>query len=175
MKIAIIVVALFVWNIPVLAEEVNFSTHLFHKFQTKGCTNCHDFFEKDLAGLAFKSHKGRSTDMCVYCHTEGVTGFKHAYDWFAQPGLYTSGMNPEQTCEAVKASMHSKFKNKKLVAREMELHLFEDPRVLWAIEGATPNSGQLPNNGKENDLVKEGLSKWKEQVKAWIDSGMKCQ
>jgi hypothetical protein len=175
MKIAIFAVAALVWSIPALAEESNFSTHLFPKFQTKGCTNCHDFFEKDRDGLVFKSHKGRSSDMCIYCHTEGVTGFKYADEWFAQPGLYTSGMNPQQTCEAVKTAMHTKFKNKKMVARQMELHLFEDPRVLWAIEGATPKSGQLPGDGKENDLVKEGLPKWKEQVKAWINSGMMCQ
>jgi len=43
------------------------------------------------------------------------------------------------------------------------------------IEGATPNSGMLPGGKKEKDLVKEGLPKWKEQVRAWIQGGMKCQ
>jgi hypothetical protein len=62
-----------------------------------------------------------------------------------------------------------------MVARQMELHLFEDPRVLWGIEGATPNSGMLPGGEKEKDLVKEGFTKWKDQVRAWIQGGMKCQ
>lgn len=175
MKIGIFIVAVLAWSISALAEDSNFSTYLYRKFQTKGCTNCHDYFDKEQGGLAFKSHKGRSPDMCIYCHTESVTGFKHADEWYAQPGLYTSGMNPQQTCEAVKTAMHTKFKNKGMVARQIEQHLFEDPRVLWGIEGATPKSGQLPSDGKESDLVKEGLTKWKEQVRTWIDGGMKCQ
>jgi len=44
-----------------------------------------------------------------------------------------------------------------------------------AIEGATPNSGMLPGGRKEKDLVKECLPKWKEQVRAWKQGGMKCQ
>jgi hypothetical protein len=175
MKTGIFLVAVLSFSLSALADDSNFSTHLYPKFQTKGCITCHDYFEKERGGLAFNSHKGRSSDMCIYCHTEGITGFKHADEWFAQPGLYTSGMNPQQTCEAVKTALHAKFKNRKMVVRQMELHLFEDPRVLWAIEGATPKSGQLPGDGKENDLVKEGLTKWKEQVRAWIDGGMKCQ
>ncbi len=175
MKIAIFVIVVVTWSIPALAEDSTFSTHLFAKFQTKGCTTCHDYFEKDKGGLFFKGHKGRTPDMCIYCHTEGVTGFKHADEWFAQPGLYTSGMNSQQTCETINTVKNTKFKNKAMVAREMEQHLFEDPRVLWGIEGATPKSGQLPSDGKENDLVKGGLTKWKEQVRAWIDGGMKCQ
>lgn len=175
MKIAIFVVVVLTWSISALAEDSTFSTHLFAKFQTKGCTTCHDYFEKDRGGLFFKGHKGRTPDMCIYCHTEGVTGFKHADEWFAQPGLYTSGMNSQQTCETIKTVKNAKFKNKAMVAREMEHHLLEDPRVLWGIEGATPKSGQLPSDGKESDLVKGGLTKWKEQVRAWIDGGMKCQ
>ena len=61
-----------------MADDSNFSTHVYSKFQTKGCTNCHDFFEKERGGLAFKDHKGRTPDMCVYCHTQAVTGFKNA-------------------------------------------------------------------------------------------------
>ncbi len=175
MKISIFVVVLLAWSITALAEDSNFSTHLHSKFQTKGCTNCHDFFDKERGGLAFKSHKGRSSDMCVYCHTQDVTGFKHTDEWFAQPGLYTSGMDSQQTCEAIKTALHAKFKNKEMIARQMELHLFEDPRVLWGIEEATPNSGMLPGGEKEKDLVKEGLTKWKDQVRAWIRGGMKCQ
>lgn len=175
MKTGIFLVAALSLSLPALADDSNFSTHLFPQFQKKACTTCHDYFEKERDGLAFRSHKGRSPDMCIYCHTEGITGFKHADEWFAQPGLYTSGMTPQQTCEAVKTAAHTKFKNKKMVAREMELHLFEDPRVLWGIEGATPKSGQLPGDGRETDLVKGGLSKWKEHVRAWIDGGMKCQ
>lgn len=152
-----------------------FSTHLYAKFQTRGCTSCHDFFEKKLGGLAFKSHEGRSPDTCVFCHTQEVTGFKHADEWFAQPGLYTSGMDAQQTCEAVKTAMHAKFKNSAMVARQIELHLFEDPRVMWGIEAATPNSGKLPGDRKEKDLVKDGLLKWKDQVRAWIQGGMMCR
>ena len=175
MKIGIFVFAVLTLSITAFAEEGSFSAHLYAKFQTKACTNCHDYFEKERGGLAFKSHKGRSSDMCVYCHTDGVTGFKHSDEWFAQPGLYTSGMNAQQTCESVKTALHAKFKNKEMLARQMELHLFEDPRVLWGIEGATSKSGQLPSDGKESDLIKGGFTKWKEQVRAWIDGGMSCQ
>lgn len=175
MKVRLFVVIVLAWSISAFADDRNFSTHLYAKFQTKGCTTCHDFFEKERKGLAFTSHKGRTPDMCVLCHTKAVTGYKHSDDWFAQPGLYTSGMNSEQTCEATKTSLHAKFKSKGLIARQMELHLFEDPRVLWGVEGATPHSGMLPDGGKENDLVKEGLVKWKEQVRAWIQGGMNCR
>ena len=175
MKINIFVVILLAWSISALADDSNFSDHLFAKFQTKGCTTCHDFFEKERGGIAFNSHKGRTPDMCVFCHTREITGFKHADEWFAQPGLYTSGMNAQQTCEATKTSLHAEFKNKEMVARQLEAHLFEDPRVLWAIEGATPKSGMLPGGVKEKDLVKEGLPKWKDHVRAWIQGGMKCQ
>jgi len=174
MKISIFVVVLLAWSTTALADDSNFSTRLHSKFQTKGCTNCHDFFDKERAGLAFKSHKGRSPDTCVYCHTQNVTGFKHTDEWFARPGLYTSGMDSQQTCEAIKTALHAKFKNKEMVARQMKLHLFEDPRVLWGIEEATPNSGMLPGGEKEKDLVKEGLTQWKNQVKEWIEGGMQC-
>lgn len=175
MKISLFLVAVLAWSIPAFANDDNFSTHLYSKFQAKGCTTCHDFFDKKLGGLGLNSHKGRTPDMCVFCHTQEVTGFKHADEWFAQPGLYTSGMDARQTCEAVKTALHAQFKNKTLVARQIELHLFEDPRVLWGIEGATPKSGMLPGNKKENDLVKEGFTKWKDQVKTWIQDGMKCE
>jgi hypothetical protein len=175
MKINIFVVVLLAWSISALANDSSFNSHLFSKFQTKGCTTCHDFFEKERVGIAFKSHKGRTPDMCVLCHTQEVTGFKHADEWFAQPGLYTSGMDSKQTCEATKSALHAKFKNSEMVARQLELHLFEDPRVLWGIEGATPKSGSLPGGKQEKDLVKDGMPKWKEQVRAWIQGGMKCQ
>jgi hypothetical protein len=175
MKTTFFVAVLLAWSIAALADDSNFSTHLFAKFQTRGCTTCHDFFNKERGGIAFSSHGGRTPDMCVYCHTQGITGFKHADDWFSQPDLYTSGMNPQQTCETIKTELHAKFKNKSMVARQLELHLFEDPRVLWGIEGATPNSGMLPGGAKEKDLVKEGLAKWKDQVRAWIQGGMNCQ
>jgi hypothetical protein len=174
MKIGILVIILIALSISAMADDSNFSKHLFAKFQVKGCTTCHDFYEKERGGIAFNSHKGRSPDMCVLCHTKEVTGFKHADEWFAQPGLYTSGMDSQQTCEAVKTALHAKFKNKEMVARQLETHLFEDPRVLWGIEGATPKSGMLPGGTKEKDLVKEGLAKWKDQVRAWIQGGMKC-
>jgi hypothetical protein len=175
MKIGILAVVLLTWSISASADDADFSKNLFSKFQTRGCTTCHDFFEKDRGGIVFKSHKGRGPDMCVMCHAQEVTGFKNADDWFAQPGLYLSGMDAQQTCEATKTALHTKFKNSGMVARQMEHHLFEDPRVLWGIEGATPRSGMLPGGGKEKDLVKEGLPKWKSQVRAWIEGGMKCQ
>jgi hypothetical protein len=175
MKIITCMVVLVLWSVAALADDSDFSAHLSVKFQTRGCTTCHDFFEKGRGGIAFGSHKGRTPDMCVLCHTQQITGFRHADDWFAQPGLYTSGMDARQTCEAVKTALHASFKNREMVARQLELHLFEDPRVLWGIDGATPKSGMLPGGAKEKDLVKEGLPKWKEQVKAWIQGGMKCQ
>lgn len=175
MKIRIFAVVLLAWSVSAWADDSDFSKHLFSKFQVKGCTTCHDFFEKERGGISFSTHKGRTPDMCVFCHTQEVTGFKHADEWFAQTGLYTSGMNAKQTCEAVKKALHAKFKNKEMVARQMETHLFEDPRVLWGIEGATPKSGMLPGGAKEKDLVKEGFSKWKDQVKDWIQGGMKCE
>lgn len=159
---------------PSFAGESGFSTHLHKKFQVKACTVCHDFFEKKSKGLSFKDHKGRTPDMCVLCHTQEVTGFKNTDDWFARPGLYTSAMSARQACEAIKTAIHARFKHPSLVARELEKHLLEDPRVLWGIEGATANSGMLPEDKKETDLVKGGLELWKEQVRAWIEGGMKC-
>lgn len=175
MKIGLYWLALFVWSVPAIADDGNFSTHLHAKFQVKACTVCHDFFERERRGLSFNSHKGRTPEMCMYCHTKGVTGFDHPDDWFAQPGLYLSGMDAEQTCETIKTAMHAKFKNSKMVARQIETHLFQDPRVLWGIEGATPNSGKLPANKKQKDLVKGGLAEWKAQVRTWIQGGLKCQ
>lgn len=171
----IITAALLLISVPVFADDANFSTHLFAKFQVKACTKCHDFFEQDKGGLAFTSHKGRSVEMCVACHQTSVTSFEHPEEWFAMPGLYTSRMNAQQTCEAVKTALNAKFKSKALNKREMKKHLFEDPRVLWGIEGAMPGSGRLPGGQKENDLVKGGMALWKEQVTAWIDGGMLCQ
>jgi len=169
------VVLLFLASIPAFADDSLFSTHLFAKFQVKSCTKCHDFYEQERGGLSFKDHKGRSVEMCIVCHQQAVTGYSHPEDWFAMGGLYTSGMDAKQTCEAIKSAMHAKFKSKALNRRDMEKHLFEDPRVLWGIEGATPKSGQLPNGKKEPDLVKGGMIQWKEQVNAWIEGGMKCE
>lgn len=175
MKIVISMIVLLTLSMSAFADDGNFSAHLHAKFQVKACTTCHDFFDKERGGLLFKSHEGRTPDMCVYCHTKAVTGFKHPDEWFAQPGLYLSRMDAQQTCEAIKTALHAKFKSKELIARQLEHHLFEDPRVLWGIEGATPNSGMLPTDKKEKDLVKEGFTKWKDQVRAWTQGGMKCQ
>ena len=161
--------------LPALADDSLFSKHLFAKFQVKACTRCHDFFEPGRDGLSFKSHKGRSVEMCVVCHQKSVTGFEHQEEWFAMPGLYTSGMDAVQTCETTKSALHAKFKSSTLVKKQLAKHLFEDPRVLWGIEGATPLSGNLPGAKMEADLVKGGLGLWKEQVNAWIDGGMKCR
>lgn len=175
MKINILLAISLSWCISAWADDSNFSTNLHPKFQAKACTTCHDFFEEKLGGIGFTHHIGRTPDMCVLCHTQKVTGFLHTDEWYAQPGLYTSGMDSRQTCETIEKAMHSKFKSKVLMARQMRHHLLEDPRILWAIEGATPNSGMLPSGEKESGLVKEGLAKWKDQVNAWIDGGMKCQ
>jgi len=176
MKIVVsVIILLLALSMSASADESNFSTHLHAKFQVRACTNCHDFFDRERDGLSLKSHVGRTPDTCVYCHTRQVTGFKHPDEWFAQPGLYLSGMDAQQTCETMKTALNAKFKNKELLARQIEHHLFEDPRVLWGIEDATPNSGKLPADKKEKDLVKEGLAKWKDQVRAWIQGGMKCQ
>lgn len=174
MKLLPIAVVMLFWCIPAMADGSNFSTNLFSKFQAKACTTCHDFFVKERGGIAFSSHSGRNPDTCVYCHTQKVTGFKHVDDWFAQPGLYTSGMNAQQTCEAVMSALHADFKNKTLVARQLKKHLLGDPRVLWGIGGATPNSGMLPTGKMETDLVKGGLTAWQEQVQAWLEGGMQC-
>jgi len=168
-------IIILVCSAPVFAADTGFSAHLFAKFQTKACTRCHDFFEQNLDGLAFKSHKERSVEMCVVCHQQSVTGFEHQEEWFAQSGLYTSGMDAKQTCEATMNALHAQFKSRILLRKQVEKHLFEDPRVLWGIEGATPKSGFLPGGTKEGDMVKGGMKLWKEQVKAWLDSGMQCQ
>lgn len=157
------------------AQEAVFSRHLHKKFQVKACTNCHDFHEKKKGGLAFGSHKDRTPDMCAACHSADVTGFKHPEEWFARPGLYTSGMGAKQTCESVKAALNARFKSPELLARDMEKHLLEDARVLWAIEGATPQSGNLPEEKKEKALVQGGLEEWKAQVKAWLEAGLPCR
>jgi hypothetical protein len=175
MILNLMVVFLVFMSVPAFADDSKFSTHLFAKFQSKSCTKCHDFYEQKLGGLAFKDHKGRSAEICVFCHQKNVTGYKHPEDWFAMSGLYTSDMDARQTCEAIKSAMHAKFKSKALNKRDMEKHLFEDPRVLWGIEGATPESGQLPGEKKEADLVKGGIALWKEQVNAWIQDGMECE
>jgi hypothetical protein len=159
----------------VSADDTDFSKHLFAKFQVKACTTCHDFFEKDRNGLSFNTHKGRSVEICIACHQKKVTGFEHPEEWFAQSGLYTSGMDAKQTCEATKSALHAKFKSTALLKRQLQNHLFLDPRVLWGIEGSTPASGDLPGGKKEADMIKGGMTLWKEQVNAWIDGGMKCE
>ncbi len=156
------------------ADQGRFSTTLFAKFQVKGCTTCHDFHEKGRWGLAFGSHRERSVEMCVVCHSKSVTGFEHPEEWFAMPGLYTSGMDARQTCEATRSALHAKFKSRILLQKQLEKHLFEDPRVLWAIEGATPQSGVLPGGKRESDLVRGGLDRWKSDVRSWIEGGMAC-
>lgn len=155
-------------------QEAVFSRRLHTKFQVKACTNCHDFHEKKRRGLAFGTHKERTPEMCAACHSAEVTGFKHPEEWFARPGLYTSGMGAKQTCETVKTALNARFKSPELLARDVEKHLFEDARVLWAIEGATPQSGNLPEDKKQKDLVKGGLEEWKAQVKAWLEAGLRC-
>ena len=104
-----------------------------------------------------------------------VTGFDEVVDWFAMPGLYLSGMDAKETCETIKKALHAEFKSDKLLTSQMKHHLFEDPRVLWGIEGATPNSGKLPFKKQEADLVKGGMAEWENQVMAWINGGMKCE
>lgn len=175
MKRGVLAVVLMVWGLPARADDSDFSAHLHAKFQVKACTTCHDFFEKKLGGIAYKSHKERTADMCVACHTREVTGFKEEDDWFAMPGLYLSRMNARQTCEAVMTSVHAKFKNPAMVARQLKKHLFEDPRVLWGIEGALPTSGMLPEGKTQPDLVKGGFPEWERQVNAWIEGGAKCK
>lgn len=176
MRLLPIICLLFLsWGSPAAADDSNFSTHLYAKFQKKACTRCHDFFEQTRNGLAFTSHRERSVEMCVICHQGSVTGFDHQEEWFAQPGLYTSGMNAQQTCEASLNAAHAKFKSRILLKNQLRKHLFEDPRVLWGIESATPRSGMLPGGKKSDDLVPGGMDAWKEQVNAWIDGGMKCR
>jgi len=51
MRIIIFVVLLSALSSAALADGSNFSERLFAKFQTKGCTTCHDFFEKERAGI----------------------------------------------------------------------------------------------------------------------------
>lgn len=157
-----------------LQSDGRFSTRLYPKFQSKGCTHCHDFYEKRLNGLAFTSHKDRTAEKCVECHDRDVTGFTRADDWFARPGLYTSDMNAQQTCETIKAQMHASFKHPDKLARDLTEHLLESPRVLWGIAGATPKSGRLPNEKIEQDLIQGGMKQWKKEVNAWIQGGMRC-
>ena len=140
------------------------------------CTNCHDFYEKNKNGRYYESHAKRSdVNRCIMCHNEKVTGFAHSSEWFAQPGLYTSGMDANETCRKTKEALHSELKSDVLLASQLEKHLFTDPRVLWGIEGATSKSGTLPFNKKQTKMVKGGFEKWKSQVKAWIEGGMKCE
>jgi predicted CXXCH cytochrome family protein len=175
MKKSMFTVLLIAWSITAMADDSDFSAHLYAKFKTRGCTRCHDFHDKTRGGLVYNTHKGRGPEMCTYCHTREVTGYEHPDEWFAQPGLYLSGMDAKQTCETMMAALHAGFKSRELLARQIEKHLFEDPRVLWGIEGATSRSGMLPGGKKEEDLVKGGMALWKEQVTAWIQGGMKCK
>lgn len=157
------------WN-----NDITFSTHLYPKFQSKGCTHCHDFFERNLNGLSFTTHRDRSAEKCVECHDREVTGFARPADWNAQAGLYTSDMNAQQTCETVIKVITAKSTHPDKVAGDLAKHLFESPRVLWGIAGATPRSGMLPKEQMEPDLVQGGLEQWKTEVNAWIKGGMKC-
>lgn len=174
MKHVVWVLLLAVWSTPAHAADALFATHLYPKFQAKACTGCHDFFSKKLHGRALGSHKGRGPEDCADCHDRDTTGMDDE-EWFARPGLYTSGMTVKQTCEAIKVALQAAFKSKKLQAKQMEKHLLEDPRILWAIEGATPRSGQLPDNLRELGLVPGGLIEWKAQTQAWIAGGMRCE
>ena len=160
---------------PASCADEPFGKNLHQKFQVKACTTCHDFHDAPREGLGLKSHKGRPPVMCAKCHTAKVTGFVHEDDWFARPGLYMSGMTAKETCELIKEALNARFKSPALLARELEKHLLEDPRVLWSIDGATPNSGMLPGGKKDDDLVKGGLQEWTEQVRAWVAGGMKCE
>ncbi|MGK5086588.1 hypothetical protein WDW86_03450 [Bdellovibrionota bacterium FG-2] len=163
------------WKAAVQPDGSLFSTYLFPKFQAKGCIGCHDFYEKRLGGLSFTTHIDRTAEKCVECHKQEVTGFATADEWFTRPGLYTSDMNAQQTCETVLAGMHASFKHKDKLARDLTQHLLGSPRVLWGIADATPNSGRLPEGKVENDLVTGGLEQWKEEVDAWVQGGMKCR
>lgn len=175
-RILLIVAGVLAWGVAAhAADDTLFSTNLFAKFQVKGCTVCHDYHTQELGGLAFASHKGRSPESCASCHRQGVTGFEHPEEWFAQPGLYESGMDARQTCETTKKAQNAKFKSQALLTSQMKKHLLEDPRVLWGIEGATADSGRLPSGKVEADLVKGGLERWKADVTAWIEGGMKCE
>lgn len=156
------------------AEDTRFSTLLAAKFQSKACTNCHDFFEKSRNGRAFGTHKGRTPAECTDCHDSSTTGFKDEDEWFARSGLFTSAMDSKKTCQAVMTAQQAQFKSKSLLARQLEKHLLEDPRVLWAIDGATPQSGQLPEGKRATGLVAGGFAEWKTQVLAWIKGGMTC-
>lgn len=157
------------------ADSTLFSTNLHAKFQVKACTHCHDFYEKDKNGLSFNSHAKRlDVNRCQMCHKSKVTSFEHPEEWFARPGLYTSGMSAKESCETIKEALHAKFKSDNLLAGQMKKHLFEDPRVLWGIEGGLPNSGKLPFKKQEVDLIKGGMEEWKAQVTDWINGGMKC-
>lgn len=160
---------------PALAEDVKFSTNLHEKFQAKACTQCHDFHDKERKGFYYNTHVSRrDVNRCSTCHTQDVTGFEHAHEWFAMPSLYMSGMDAKTTCETIKKSFHPEFKSDALQAQQMQTHLLTDPRVLWGIEGATPKSGNLPFGKKEPGMVKGGIDEWKSQVTAWISGGMKC-
>ncbi len=155
-------------------DDTQFSTHLYAKFQAKSCLGCHDYFEKKLGGLSFTTHVEHTAEKCVECHKQEVTGFLIPEDWFARPGLYTSAMDAKETCEAIKVGLHAQFKHKNRLAKDLAQHLFESPRVLWGIAGATPNSGRLPEGQIEKGLVQGGLAEWKTQVTLWIQGGMKC-
>jgi hypothetical protein len=50
------------------------------------------------------------------------------------PELYTSGMDAKTTCEKIMEVLFAKFKSRQLLARGLEHHLIEDPRVLWALK-----------------------------------------
>jgi hypothetical protein len=155
-------------------SDVRFSTLLYPKFQAKGCTKCHDFYEQRLGGLAYTSHWTLTAERCGECHDTQVTGFVRPSEWFARPGVYTSDMNAAQTCETIKRDLHGGFKHPGKLARDIADHLFGSPRVLWGIEGATARSGQLPEGRSEPDLVQGGLKQWKRDVNDWLQGGMDC-
>jgi hypothetical protein len=158
----------------VIADDTKFSTHLHAKFHHPACLTCHQFQTKKIAdtgkkGLGWSTHFARKQQQCSECHKPEITGMK-AEDWFADKDLDYSGMGPKETCEFIKTTHNGKTGT----PDAMMSHLLTDPRILWAIKGGLPSSGNLPM-GKKAELIPGDIDEWRAQATAWVGGGMKCE
>lgn len=157
----------------VQADDTKFSTNLHAKFHQKACLTCHQFNTKSIngggKGLGFSTHFARKQQKCETCHTAEVTGMKDG-DWLVDNEIDYTGLGPKETCEFIKATHHGKINT----PAAMTSHLLTDPRILWAIQGGLPSSGNLPF-GKKAELISGDMAEWTKQVTAWVGGGMKCE
>ncbi len=162
---ACLVVGLIVSAIPLTAradnEPVLFSDVLYAKFQNPRCLQCHQFNSRRNNGRSYNSHRSRY--LCDNCHTARITGLTRG-EWMApHERMDWTGLSPRDTCLIAKRNMGSGDVNAKLLE-----HLLHDGRVHWALDNGMTPMGKLP-------AVAGGSVEWERDVRAWAESGMRCE